>query len=88
MLGNTINVDNTFPSLLAGGGTNTGKIQAGYVTVPAGQTLITPPTIVGGSQTILLTGTVDGTVGSFSNNMTGFTIETSTPQEVFWVFIN
>lgn len=87
MLGNTINVDATFPTFLAGI-QNTGKIQAGYVTVPAGTTLLVPPTIVGGVQSIFLTGTVNGTVGVNGNTGSGFNIVSSVPQEINWVFIN
>ena len=88
MLGNTINVDATFPTILAGASNTTGKIQAGYVTVPAGTTLLLPPTMVGGVQSVFLTGTQNGTVGVNGNNETGFNIVSSVPQEINWVFIN
>jgi hypothetical protein len=85
MLGNTINVNDTFPTILTGF-VDTGRIQAGYVTVPAGTSLITPPTSSAGG-TLQLTGTLNGTVGINGSSASGFNIVSSVEQEVNWVFL-
>jgi hypothetical protein len=88
VLGNTLNVNDTFPTILTGVDSidNIGRIQAGYVTVPAGTTLIRPPTITGAGR-IMLTGTQIGTVGINGNTTSGFNIVSSVAQEVNWVFL-
>ena len=85
IVGNTLNVNDTFPTILTGV-SGTGRIQAGYVTVPAGTTLIRPPTSSNGG-TLLLTGTQIGTLGINGNTSTGFNIVSSVAQEVNWVFL-
>jgi hypothetical protein len=85
ILGNTLNVNANFPTILTGI-TDTGRIQAGYVSVPAGTTLITPPT-TSSSGTLQLTGTQNGTVGVNGTSVSGFNIVSSVAQEVNWVFL-
>jgi len=85
IVGNTLNVNATFPTILTGV-SGTGRIQAGYVTVPAGTSLIRPPTSSAGG-TLLLTGTQIGTVGINGNTASGFNIVSSVAQEVNWVFL-
>jgi hypothetical protein len=86
VLGNTLNTSATYPTILSGI-SNMGRFQAGYVTLPIGTTLITPPNLItGGSTSVHTTGTINGVCGYGGVNASGFNLITTVAQPVNWIY--
>jgi len=86
MLGNTLNIDSTFTTILSGQN-NMSRVQAGYVTLPVDASNYAPPNFIsGGSTSVHMTSTADGVAvynGVVSPNII---MRTSIAQEVNWLY--
>lgn len=86
ILSNTLNIDPDFTTIVSGFA-NMSRFQAGYVTLPIGNSLITPPNVIsGGATTLITTGTTNGISGYGGVGASGFTLRTTVAQEVFWLY--
>ena len=86
ILGNTLNINSNFSTIVTGA-QNMSRIQAGYVTLPIGSTLLTPPNVITGSPSVFVTGTASGIVGYNGIGSTGFTLVSTVSQEVNWIYM-
>jgi hypothetical protein len=86
VLSNTLNIDSNYTTILSGI-SNMSRFQAGYVTLPTGTTLFTPPNFIGGGATSFhMGGTTSGITGYGGISSSRFNLGTTNEQEVNWIY--